>query len=180
MNINTINVYSEEFVLFLDEQKIDLDTEFKEIESILNYVNSDPLITEFIKAPVVDFQKKFSLLSELTEDKNILNLFSVLEKNGKIEFFVDILKQTLKLINKKNGITDVTVTSAVNLDQNQIEKVGKLVKKIFNLDSKITNNIDQSVIGGVVIQVNNDILDLSLRKQFESMSNIIADSLSEN
>ena len=178
MNIDTVNIYSEEFLIFLEEQQINLDDASKEIQSILNLIDSDPSIAEFIKAPVVDFEIKLQLISEITKNENILNLFSVLEKNVKIEFFAEILQETLQLIKRKNGIIDVTVTSVLDLDKNQIKKVRKLVKQIFNSNAEITNVINNEIIGGVVIQVDNNILDLSLRKQFASMNDSISSVLS--
>ncbi len=178
MNIDTINLYSEEFIILLEEQEINLSDAFKEIQQVLNSITSDSLIPIFIKAPVIDFTIKLHLISEITKNTNILNIFSVLEKNGKIEFFVEIIQEVLQLIKRKNGITDVVVTSVVPLNKNQVKKVQKLVKQIFNFNSEVTNIIDNNIIGGLMIKVNNNILDLSLKNQFEMMNDAISIVLS--
>ena len=59
-----------------------------------------------------------------------------------------------------------------------VKKVQKLVKQIFNFNSEVTNIIDNNIIGGLVIKVNNNILDLSLKNQFELMQDSISIVLS--
>jgi ATP synthase F1 delta subunit len=63
---------------------------------------------------------------------------------------------------------DIVVTTAVALTDEQKERILALVAEKFGVKAgKLVENIDESILGGFVINVNNKVIDTSIRRQLQ-------------
>lgn len=63
----------------------------------------------------------------------------------------------------------VTVTSAVQLPQETIDKIGRSVEQQTGRKVVLTGKIDDAIIGGIVLQVGNMVLDASVHGRLERL-----------
>ncbi|MFO7929576.1 MAG: ATP synthase F1 subunit delta [Candidatus Humimicrobiaceae bacterium] len=126
------------------------------------------------------------LLSDKTipEVKRISNLFEVLGENATpaikavasaiislelLDGIDGICREYSGLVNKFRKQVDVEVVSAVKLDKKTISKINRKVKGKINLDVRIKNIVDKSIIGGIIIQIKDEIIDLSIKNKMEQL-----------
>ncbi len=111
-------------------------------------------------------QETLEQTSEKDQDKVIDNLVKVLEANNQTGLYEDIIKEFELLTQKLAGIKQVNVTTATDTDEKLIiDNLNKLVGKEINL----TKNTDPSIIGGVVIKVDDTLIDGSIKTQLNNL-----------
>ncbi|MDR0614798.1 MAG: F0F1 ATP synthase subunit delta [Lactobacillales bacterium] len=152
-------------VVVLDELK-NLRTVFQEVPE-LGIVLTDNRLSKEQKKQLFSFLKGQS--SQLVE-----NFLSVLFEANRIDIFsliVDDFEQ--RLLNKAHKAQGI-VTTAIALTENQKEKLEQGVAKKFGFISvEFTNKVDETIIGGVIIEVNQKIIDSSVKSQLQKLEKLL-------
>lgn len=105
------------------------------------------------------------------ELSNFLEL--LVEKHRMAEIF-RIRRQFDELWKKENRRLDVTVTSAVELDEAVVSKIGQEVERQTGEEVDLASRVDQDILGGIVLQVGNMVLDASIRSRLEKLRKSVA------
>ncbi len=165
MSISEINLYSKEFFLYIKDKNL-----FDEISSIIsNIENSENFIDikNFLFAPSVSLEQKINLLKIFTQNQDLLHIFSILGRKSMLKNLLPILKKILAIHSDEQNIKNVNVLSVVKMNDEQVNKISTLIHKEFSCKAIINNQIDKSIIGGFVIEIDNYLLDLSIKKQLQ-------------
>ncbi|ADO78088.1 ATP synthase F1 subunit delta [Halanaerobium praevalens] len=104
---------------------------------------------------------------ELSDD--ILHfLFILIDKRR--EFFLEsIIKEFNNLVDDAESILHVKVTSAVELDDSILAKLKEKLNSLLDYNIKIENKIDEEIIAGIVLKIEDYIIDGSLRNGLSSL-----------
>ncbi len=102
---------------------------------------------------------------------NFLNL--LVEKHRMPEIF-RIRRELDELWKKENRRLDVTVVSAVELDQAVVEKIGQEVERQTGEAVELSSRVDDGILGGIVLQVGNMVLDASIRSRLDKLRKTVA------
>jgi F-type H+-transporting ATPase subunit delta len=102
---------------------------------------------------------------------NFLDL--VIEKQRMPEIF-RIRRQFEELWKHENRRIDVTVTSAVELDPAVVSKIGEEIERQTGQEVDLASRVDAEILGGVVLQVGNMVLDASIRNRLEKLRKSVA------
>ncbi len=77
-----------------------------------------------------------------------------------------IMREIGSIREKTTGVVEVNLTSRKKLDQNEVNKIMKLIDS----DSFVVNNIiDESVVGGVRVETSEKLLDLTVRNRLTKL-----------
>jgi ATP synthase F1 delta subunit len=68
----------------------------------------------------------------------------------------------------------VKLTSAVDLPPDLVEEVGKQIEKQTGQTIELETDVDENVLGGIVLQVGNMVLDASVRNKLERLRKEVA------
>jgi F-type H+-transporting ATPase subunit delta len=68
-----------------------------------------------------------------------------------------------------SGDTHVEVVSAVELDSSMMDKIKKYVERVVGHRVRLKSKVDSSIIGGLVINIGEKVIDLSIRNKLEDM-----------
>ena len=68
----------------------------------------------------------------------------------------------------------MTLTSAVELDSQLVEGIGKRIEEQTGQQVELTSKVDPDVLGGIVLQVGNMVLDASVRDRLEKLRKNVA------
>jgi len=81
-----------------------------------------------------------------------------------------VLQEILVKIGEETQIFDMEVLAAQPLTQSQKDRIRQIVESKFAIKThRLVETIDQSLIGGFVIKVNNQIIDASVRTQIQDI-----------
>ena len=150
-----------------DRNELKIITEnFEHFNKVLR--TSDDLST-FIKNPLINSQKKSFVLKKICKSFSY-NLFfqgfiSVLTKHGKINLQEKILNEFKKIIDLKDGLTEIIVTTSEPLQKEVEKKLKTKLSDSLKLKIKLTKIIDKEIIGGIKIKIKSIMIDNSIKSK---------------
>jgi ATP synthase F1 delta subunit len=107
-------------------------------------------------------------------DQELLNFLELLIEKGRMPEVFRIRRQLDQLWKHENRRIDVTVTSAVELDRAVVEKVGEEIERQTGQKVELASRVDGEILGGIVLQVGNMVLDASIRARLEKLRKSVA------
>jgi F-type H+-transporting ATPase subunit delta len=121
-------------------------------------------------------------LYELTDGKSkqdvgsvVAGFLKVLQKNNQLKMAGKIIEKFSNLYNQKNGIVEAEIATARKLESSQVHKVESYVKEKYKAkEVVIKNKIDESIKGGIVIKVGDEILDASVANKLKKLESILS------
>jgi F-type H+-transporting ATPase subunit delta len=73
------------------------------------------------------------------------------------------------LLNQKQGVVEAVVTSALPLEPDESKAVRERVTAMTGAKVQLREEVDESLIGGLTIQVGDRLLDASVRGRLERL-----------
>ncbi|AND79615.1 F0F1 ATP synthase subunit delta [Streptococcus pantholopis] len=94
------------------------------------------------------------------------NFLEIVIQNEREAYLYEILQLVLEKLSDVTNTYDIVVTSAVALTQAQKERVLKIAAdKLAVSKGRLVEKIDPSIIGGLIIDADNQVVDMSIRRQ---------------
>ena len=81
------------------------------------------------------------------------------------------LKVLTKFAQKKRGELKAEINSAKKLSQDEINKISSELSNSFKSKIKLNYNHDESLIGGLVVQVGSIMIDTSIKNKLQQIEN---------
>jgi F-type H+-transporting ATPase subunit delta len=75
---------------------------------------------------------------------------------------------------EENKLLEVTLTSAVELDPEIVNRVGDEIERQTGHKIELESAVDEGILGGLVLRVGNMVLDASLRNKLEKLRKQVA------
>jgi F-type H+-transporting ATPase subunit delta len=92
-----------------------------------------------------------------------LNLARLLNDRGKLQIARDVQLRYEEMLDDRRGIAHATVTTAVALSDEERRAVTGKLSSITGKQVDITSVVDESIIGGVVARIGDQLIDGSTR-----------------
>lgn len=134
--------------------------ELPELRSLLD----NPRVTDEQKLGVLDAVAARVSLSDPGR-----NLLKVLVANGRALLLGRVSRAFGEMVDEAEGRLSVTVTSAIALPKTAATKVDKRIKEILGADADIEHRVDETILGGLVVQVGSRLFDHSIRHQLAQL-----------
>lgn len=99
-----------------------------------------------------------------------INFVKLLIENKRLDVIGDILKEFKKIKDDDESVMNVEIVSAEKLSSSDFNKLLKFLKNKYQKVIKMSNTVDPSILGGVIIKTENDVLDDSLKHRIESLA----------
>jgi F-type H+-transporting ATPase subunit delta len=98
-----------------------------------------------------------------------LNLIKLMIRRGRIEELPRIAADFRRLDNARQGITIATATSAKELDPDEVKALTKRMEQFTGGRVELDVKVDPSLLGGLVVQVGDRLIDGSVRGRLERL-----------
>ena len=99
----------------------------------------------------------------------LTNFLRVLAKHERLNLLPMVLEQSWREFERMSGQTRVQVTSAVELGPEQIERIRDRLRGVLSADPIVVPEVDPSLIGGLVVRVDDTIYDGSIRTRLQGL-----------
>ena len=143
--------------------------------SILNLISSSKDFSNLIKDPTnnkVDLLKVVSGISDNNKFETLLKSFlSFLVTKRRFFYVEQILKSFMETCSKKRGELKAELKSAKELSSDEISKITDELTKNFSSKIKLNYKHDESLIGGLVVQVGSTMVDTSIKNKLQQIEN---------
>lgn len=102
------------------------------------------------------------------------SLVKVLADNGRLKLLPAIAEQFGLLRADAENRIDVEITAAAEIGEQQLEQLGKALKKRFNREIGLNVTVDPELIGGAVVRAGDMVIDNSVRAQLARLDQSLA------
>lgn len=102
-------------------------------------------------------------------DANARSFLDLLAENGRLDYLPEIAERFEELKAEDANVADVEVTSAVQLDEAQRERLAVALRARLRRDVRLHCTVDPSLIGGAVVRSGDMLIDGSLRQRLERL-----------
>jgi F-type H+-transporting ATPase subunit delta len=120
-------------------------------------------------------EKKRGLQAAISDvDPAVERFLMLLVENERLPLIGRIRREYDRLCDEAEDLLAVTVTSAVALDPAVISRLVEQISEQTGSRVELTEEVDPSIVGGVVLRVGNSILDASIRNRLENLRTEVA------
>ena len=164
------------FEVARDEDK--LDDVREQLGEIADAVSENHDLQVFFFSPYFSSDEKVEGLSKVISgaDETVANFLKLLVEKHRMPALFRIRQRFEALWQEENKVLPVQVTSAIELDKKTVNDIGKQIGHKTGRKVELTSAVDPDILGGLVLQVGNSVLDASIRNRLESLRKQVARS----
>ncbi len=125
-----------------------------------------------LENPVILPSKKMKIFEAIFKgkvDELSLKFLNLLTKNGREEFLKDISRNYLSLYRKHYGINSVVLTTAFQINKKLKSEIIQILKKRFDTEIELNEIIDEKIVGGFIIKVEDKLIDASIKGKLKKL-----------
>lgn len=159
-------------LLELAEETGSADSIGAELQSLGQMLKDNPTFNQYFADPGISGEEKGRTVHTAFTGRAsplLLKFLGVLNLKNKLSLLGEIAAAYTALLDEKHGKIEVDVTTARPLDAAGIEEVRQLVNKALNKNAVIHASVDESLIGGLVLKVGDQMIDGSVKTQLQSL-----------
>jgi ATP synthase F1 delta subunit len=107
-------------------------------------------------------------------EPELANFLELLAEKHRMPVIYRIRRDFDALWARENKRLGVTVTSAVELSDDVVGQIGDAIEKQTGQTVELRSRVDEGILGGIVLQVGNMVLDASVRNRLEKLRKNVA------
>ncbi len=138
--------------------KIDMDTIYHLFETF-------PRFSQVLESPVIKLKEKVAFFEEVFK-KNVnsttYSFLLLLLTNHREAYLRNISRIFLESCRQEAGYKEARLRSAIAIDTATVEQFKVFIRKHFNTEVDLTCSVDENLIGGFVLQVEDQQIDASV------------------
>ena len=167
-------------LISISKEQNSLETSFNDMLLVSSVCSSNKDFVNLLKTPIVKTDLKIKILNELLA-KSISDLtlsFIILIAKKKREILLPEIAECFIALYKNNkNIKEVSVVTAKPLDDDLRKEVMSYIEKHSNSKIELEEIIDESLIGGAIIRMDDKQLDASISSKLKSLKNQFSENL---
>lgn len=163
--------YAIAFVELAKESKLDLYSLRNETNVLTQIFKKELRLTRFLSLNSIKLESKYEVIDNVFKDFNhlLINFIKLIVSKNRSAFIYDILKETLKELDSYLTIEKGVVYSSTKLSEENLNKLKKALEKKINKTLDLTNVVDESIIGGFKICLENSIYDSTINTRLNKL-----------
>ncbi len=153
-----------------------LDEVREQLGQVADAINEDHELQVFFFSPYFSTEEKKDGLGKVLDgaDPAVLNFLELLVEKHRTPALFRIRRAYDVLWEHENKLLPVTITSAVELDEDVARRIGEQIGEQTGQRVELTQTVDPDIIGGLVLRVGNSILDASIRNRLDNLRKNVA------
>jgi F-type H+-transporting ATPase subunit delta len=154
----------------------DLDAVREQLTQFAAAVDDNRDLQVFFFSPYFSTQEKKDGLGAMLDDAEptLTNFLELLLEKHRMPAIFRIKRQLDRLWEEENRLLPVQITSATPLDEKTIAQIGDRIGEQTGRRVELTSRVEPDILGGLVVQVGNSILDASIANRLEKLRKQVA------
>ncbi|EMR11543.1 ATP synthase F1, delta subunit [Pneumocystis murina B123] len=157
----------------------------KSLNSLCNVIDKDVKLSLILNNPSLSLKDRLIIADVLSKllgnDKLISNFLQIIAEKNRFNFIKSVSKKFSYLITTKRGEIEVVVTSASLLDSHSLKRLETAISKSKYVGPEkkliMINKINKNIIGGIIVEIGNYTIDLSVADKILKLNKILTDSI---
>ncbi len=150
------------------------DTTLEEVLFVKQSFLENEELNKFLLHPNIEKEEKVKVIENIYSGKvsdELTGLMTMLIMKGHQKDLISVFDYVIDAIKEEKGIGIAYISSAVELKQEQKDKIEQsLIASTKYQEIEGNYKVDPSLIGGLVIRISDMVVDSSLRTQVEQLS----------
>jgi F-type H+-transporting ATPase subunit delta len=157
-----------------------LDELREQLSQFADALDSNRELAVFFFSPYFSTKEKEDALERILDgaDEVFVNFLKVLIENHRMPVIFRTRQQFEQMWERENQMLAVEITSAIELDQDTTESLGRRIGERTKRKVRLAAHVDPDILGGIVLRVGNSILDASIRNRLEQLRRHVAQGAS--
>lgn len=159
----------------LAEDEKALDTYLNQLQTIKSVLDENEDFVKFLDSPAIAKEERLDAAEQAFSDaeRNIISFIKILIEKRRAFCLVKCIDIFAKGYDEKNNIERVTCITAVPLTDAQQEGMQKKLETLTGKTIVITNEVDPSVMGGVLLRLKNSEINGSVAQRLKDIEKAI-------
>ena len=159
------------FELAVSEDRVDALTE--EIQGVLKVLEENPQFSDIMKHPKITKEEKLQVIETVFKGRvsdELTGFIRLIVEKGRYGNLREIMQYFLDEVKKQKGIGVAYVSSALPLREEQRKQVEtKLLETTKFREMEMHYQVEESLIGGMVIRIGDRVADSSIRTKLSHL-----------
>lgn len=156
----------------LAENQGNLNLIYDDICSVKEISHSNHDFHALIKSPVISSDVKSKIINNIFKKSQSLTIqfLNKVIDSRREKLLPEICESFIGMYNNINGIALANVITAMPLDESNIQKIRNYIsKKINKPNVQLEIKVDKGIIGGLIIQYEDKLLDMSIKSELHKL-----------
>ncbi|RLV91008.1 ATP synthase subunit 5 mitochondrial [Spathaspora sp. JA1] len=166
-------------------QESSVDKTYKLLGKVNEAIAKDSQLASALVNPALSKDNRVAVAgaisSKLGLDKTTGNFLKVLAENNRLGKFGSIYEKFGLLNDAHNGVVEAKITSAKPLDAKVLRRLTASIEKSSFVGQgktlKITNIVNSEILGGLVVEVGDKTVDVSIASKVARLNSILKEAL---
>lgn len=144
----------------------------QELNAVHEIISNNPNFGLFLTDPAITHERRGQMIDRVFQgnlSKLMQNFLGILNEKGRIGLLAEIVAAYHDLINRQLNRIEVTVTVAGKLGDEHLEQVRKRIGEALKKDVTIHERVDESILGGLMLNIQDRLIDASVKSQLQLM-----------
>ncbi len=163
--------YAKSVLELATERKVEVETG-RELEEIARVVEENREFQTFLASPAIGEAEREKILQSAfggRVSELVFNTILLMNRKGRLGLLRQVGEAYGELLQKQQGIVEADVIVAEKLSPDQLEQVRQKVALAIKREVIIHQYVDASVIGGLVLRIEDRLLDASVKAQLRAV-----------
>ncbi|ODV59305.1 F1F0 ATP synthase subunit 5 [Ascoidea rubescens DSM 1968] len=163
-----------------------IDKAYQSLSKIFKLIETDKKVGVILSNPALSANDRTIVIDTIIEktsnlDTTVSNLLKVLSENNRLDLFSSIYSQFQILNDAHNGLIEATVTSVQPLERAYLRRIEAAISKSSFVGEgktlKLVNKTNPDILGGLVVEVGDRTVDLSISSKIAKLNKVLQDSI---
>lgn len=149
---------------------------YEALHLIQNALKSNPEYALILSSPDIPIKKRLNMLEEAFHKyvpEEVLSFTKLICERGRIKEFSEFAREFDAIYNTFKSVAHAYIKSAIELSNPQKEELIKKLEKISGSLIEPHYEIDETLIGGLIIRINDTIIDGSIKHKLGQIKEVM-------
>ncbi|KAI5928289.1 ATP synthase delta subunit-domain-containing protein [Camillea tinctor] len=165
-----------------------LEPTAKALNALGGLYTKDAKLASILSTPTLTDGDKSAIVAELQKsigaagaNETVKNFLATLAENNRLGLLKDVCDRFGEIMSASRGEVELVVTSAQQLDNKTLNRLESAVSKSRYVGQgkklKVTNQVNPDIIGGLVVEIGDRTIDLSVSSKIAKLNKLLNDTL---
>ena len=143
-----------------------------EIYQLKSFYDKDKRFIGFLAAPQVLTEHKIDMVKTLFTTRlspSLVSFLLLLIEKSRVDHLGEIAREFEKMVEDHKGLIKARVTTAVHVEEDYKSRLRERLETITGKKVEVLHRIDKKILGGIIVQLNYNIIDNSVRNQLDTL-----------
>ncbi|KAI1376102.1 putative oligomycin sensitivity conferring protein [Hypoxylon crocopeplum] len=165
-----------------------LDPTARALNALNDLYLRDAKLASILSTPTLSDSDKSAIVAELQKNvgpaganETVKNFLATLAENNRLGILQGVCEKFAQIMSGSRGEVEMVVTSAQQLDNRTLSRLETAVSKSQYVGQgkklKVTNQVNPDIVGGLVVEIGDRTIDLSVSSRIAKMNKLLTDTL---